>query len=203
MAHPSGLHAYIDTNSLEQTGPIYCVGPFSSYKHRLTREAVHDYIADAIEAIESLDKYSDGFTYWGCLDQKIRPGASVVRVMDSDFGLIPNPCFRSSILIETNRTLGNTSLLAREWDQFDQYAGIEHKLGSRFHFPQDGRCKLSIIGQVEKIAEDIRKLEPQIRFSTLKMLGSLAISVLDELGADFSHSYLRKLKLRYPNNLDE
>ncbi len=196
MAHPSGLHAYFAHNLKEDSEYVQCIGPFSSHRHRLKAKDARNYIADVIGDIESMQEFRGKITYWGSLSRKL-PSLPTVSIMDHEFGLIPNPCLRSDILIAAQRTDNDPSLLSREWTYFNGNK-IEHKLGSRFSFPVSERNRLSIGGRVESIPDDILRLDPALRTVTLKTLGSLAVVVLSKLDSGFAHVGLKKLKLKYP-----
>jgi hypothetical protein len=197
IAHPSGLHAYISEARSSDSGPVNCVGPFSSHKDRLRKHDVQRHIADAIEAIEALDEFQNRFTYWGSLGRKASNKSQSVTVMGHEYSLIPNPCFRTNVLMTTQRLSGKKSLILREWSLVDDLTTIEHRLGSRFTFPLDERGRMSIVGHVTNIPEDILSLETTFQRATLRMLGSLALAVLNEFGAEFSSVFLRRLKLIY------
>ena len=196
MAHPSGLHAYIvDTPELSSNA-IQCIGPFSSHVRKLRKRDVLEYTADAILELEALECFSGMFTYWGSLGRRSEQLQNTVNVMEHEFGLIPNPSFRSNVLINSGRAKQAPSSLLLEWSHRDNLTGINHRLGTHFTFPLNGRNRIRICGKIDKVAEDLRSLEPSFRSTTVKLLGSLAVAVLTEFGADFSNSFLRRLELR-------
>lgn len=200
MAHPSGLHAYILNNECQRSDTILCIGPFSSHAHGLRHEEVFQYTADVITRLEALDRFDGRFTYWGSLSSNIDSSLSYVEVMGHEYGLIPNPSFRSSVLISSGRTSTDPTLLLREWQPRDNLTGIDHRLGARFTFPLKDRKRYRVKGQVDKLPEDILSLAPVLRSVTIKVLGSLALGVLSQFGADFSRSKFRTLELNSVEN---
>lgn len=200
LAHPSGLHAYIASPPAE-CGAIRCVGPFSSYKHHLDKKSVVKYTGDAIRAIEALEPFEGCFTYWGGIAAPESHSAQSVTILGQHFGFIPNPCFRTDLLLGSNQPAPTNCDLAREWTYDGDSPQIDHRLGYKFVFPPDDQHGSSIRGEVIALAEDTPDIQSELRSIIIRTLGSMAVAVLYELGHKFQFGARKKFKLRLQDDL--
>lgn len=195
IAHPSGLHAYIATAPAD-SGAIRCIGPFSSHKDNLKKKEVMQYTADAIHAIEALEPFRDCFTYWGSIARPDSKSEGSVTILGERFGFIPNPCFRSDLLLNSRFSRATSLDLSREWTYDGIRPQISHRLGYEFSFPQHQERRFCINGQVMAVPDGNLDIQSELRSLVIKSLGGLAMAVLSELGHQFVHTGRRKLRLR-------
>lgn len=200
LAHSSGLHAYIAGPPTE-SGALRCVGPFSSFKNRMKRDDVYTLTAAAIREIEEIDIFKGCFTYWGSITNVRHQTGHTVKILNEKFKFIPNPCFRTDILLRSFSSHFDPADLSLEWTESECLTQIQHNMGSSFTFPLHEQRLTAVVGHVESVAEDLAVLDPRFSALMIKALGAVAVTVLNRFGASVSNPTLKRLKLNIRESL--
>ena len=178
LTHESGLYAYL-AESYTESGGIRCLGPYSSYSHKLNREDVYRLTASAIYSIENLYRERDLYTLWGSFSKPSSP-TSMINVLGEDCGFIPNPILRSSVLLEQQDGIQN-SFLKREWSENQDDKGIRHRIGLSFIFAHRERDS-TIVCTVEKSdSVDPQAIQDEIGHLSIVGLCTTAMAVAKQL----------------------
>ena len=174
LAHKSGLYAYIDRSPTPR-GALRCVGPFSTYTTNIRLHTMRRITAEAIRALEGLPGYEDVYTLWGSHARRTEAEGHLIRIMDQDFQFVPNPSFRSNLILCLRDNLTEEQL-TREWESKLSSKTIKHKIGLSFRFDIRGgklRCAVNGADKLDEYAICTNLFDVSI-----KALSSTAFCVL-------------------------
>jgi len=181
LAHPSGLYAYY-SNAPTATGGLFCVGPFSSYTKRISRDSALLYTRGAIELIERT--VPNSYSIWGTYSGTDYGTPHKIRILGEEFDFVANPCFRSTtFLSRQERDTHTERAIAKEWDWCEKSREVTHRLGLRFTFSQASFNRLECSITLSKRTRDLDILHDKLKPLLLKSLCTTAISVLQSFSS--------------------
>jgi len=201
LAHESGLYAYVDSNPTP-TGALRCVGPFSAHTTHIRLQKMRRITAEAIRILEGLPGYENVYTLWGSHARRTDAERQMIRIMNKDFQFVPNPSFRTSLILSPRDNLAKEQL-TREWEPSLSATSIKHKLGLSFSFNTDissGNLRCAI-GGADKLDE--YAMCTHLFDVSIKALSSTAFRVLSlESSAKPGRRDLPHLEITLSTDLD-